>query len=418
MAYLVASQTGLDIIGPPRLVRLNPNIRQKTRGNAALCLRLGHGSGTPTLVGECRGEPIRAYPRGEEPTAAEASREFEHAAALINGVARHTPGKGAGLVASARSPSESIYEAMVHRFVGAHEVLQALAPCEARFQGWGDGRGVRGAAAAAAWPGRQGTFEWIAYRQPSRIGTPRRIDFDVGRVLDASFPTTFDNVDRRHKRLRIVPQTPCPVLAGVRGIEPSQLIEAGRTIGPERPEGWLLFATNQATNDHVRPVGADDLRPFTNARVTVTVSRKPETLPGGHVWVRAHAGSVELDLVAFEPTKDFRDAVRELRAGETVQAYGGTHEDPSVLALERVDLLASPPVKAHRSPTCVCGRRMENRGRSEGYRCPSCRQTTALADVSQGEGRPVGSWEVPVCARRHLARPVALRELATEGLVT
>ena len=34
-----------DLIGYPRLVRLNPNIPWKTRGNGAICLRLGAGRG-------------------------------------------------------------------------------------------------------------------------------------------------------------------------------------------------------------------------------------------------------------------------------------------------------------------------------------------------------------------------------------
>jgi tRNA(Ile2)-agmatinylcytidine synthase len=38
-------QNELDLIGYPRLVRLNPNIPWKTRGNGAVCVRLGTGKG-------------------------------------------------------------------------------------------------------------------------------------------------------------------------------------------------------------------------------------------------------------------------------------------------------------------------------------------------------------------------------------
>src|SRR2546427_12382734 len=53
-----------DLIGYPRLVRLNPNIPWKTRGNGAVCLRFGEGVGPPSVVGSIAGRPIRAYARG------------------------------------------------------------------------------------------------------------------------------------------------------------------------------------------------------------------------------------------------------------------------------------------------------------------------------------------------------------------
>src|SRR5207247_4031559 len=60
-----------DLVGYPRLVRLNPNIPWKTRGNAAVCLRIGSGRGRPMTVGELGGKPIQMFPRGrgdEPPT--------------------------------------------------------------------------------------------------------------------------------------------------------------------------------------------------------------------------------------------------------------------------------------------------------------------------------------------------------------
>src|SRR5712691_12669580 len=50
--------TDLDLVGYPRLVRLNPNIPWKTRGNGAICLRIGNGEGRPRVVGESSGRPI------------------------------------------------------------------------------------------------------------------------------------------------------------------------------------------------------------------------------------------------------------------------------------------------------------------------------------------------------------------------
>src|SRR5438046_9938317 len=53
-----------DLIGYPRLVRLNPNIPWKTRGNGAVCMGFGEGVGRPFVVGSIAGRPIQAYSRG------------------------------------------------------------------------------------------------------------------------------------------------------------------------------------------------------------------------------------------------------------------------------------------------------------------------------------------------------------------
>src|SRR3989442_11950354 len=52
-----------DLIGYPRLVRLNPTIPWKTRGNGAVCLRFGRGLGRKTLVGDFDGRPVWSFPR-------------------------------------------------------------------------------------------------------------------------------------------------------------------------------------------------------------------------------------------------------------------------------------------------------------------------------------------------------------------
>src|SRR2546427_672498 len=55
-----------DLIGYPRLVRLNPNIPWKTRGNAAVWLRIGSGRGQPMKVGELGGR-MRSFVIGRNP---------------------------------------------------------------------------------------------------------------------------------------------------------------------------------------------------------------------------------------------------------------------------------------------------------------------------------------------------------------
>jgi len=75
----LAHEHRLDVLGEPRLVRLNPNVPWKTRGNAALSLRLGRGHGRSRIIGELHGRPVRAYSAGRAPTD-RATSEFRDAA--------------------------------------------------------------------------------------------------------------------------------------------------------------------------------------------------------------------------------------------------------------------------------------------------------------------------------------------------
>jgi len=57
-------ENGIDIIGYPRLVRLNPNIPWKTRGNGAVAIRAGRGNGREILIGEFEGKKLFAFTNG------------------------------------------------------------------------------------------------------------------------------------------------------------------------------------------------------------------------------------------------------------------------------------------------------------------------------------------------------------------
>src|SRR2546422_8240365 len=77
---LVRALPGLDLIGFPRLVRLNPNIPWKTRGNGAVCLRFGRGRGPKFQVGELGGQAVWAFDRG---VSTPPSREIEDAVSAV-----------------------------------------------------------------------------------------------------------------------------------------------------------------------------------------------------------------------------------------------------------------------------------------------------------------------------------------------
>ncbi len=404
---------GIDIIGYPRLVRLNPNVPHKTRGNGAVAIQLGHGRGSAHIVGHDGSHAILGYPEGDELSSTEEEHAFAVAQRLIQETARlDDPKTHPGLVMTPSRPRARLYKAAVRRYVGLPEAVEELTAAGTKFVGWKAGRGVLGAAAALAWPGKEGTYEWIAYRAPDRWGTPRTLDASLGAELDAHHPSTFDNWDPLHDHLRVAPASPCPVLAGIRGTDAEDLHRAAQRLGPETARGALLFATNQATDDHFSAVAVAGTRSFTSPTLHAKVLATPVTVAGGHVFVRVADETGRIDLAAFEPTKEFRQVVRALRPGDALRAHGGTHTDPTLVSLEKLELLDSPPSRREQSPDCSsCGGRMKNRGRDAPRRCPRCR-TRAPSLVATEAGARIGAYEVPVAVRRHLTRPLKLDRLA------
>ena len=55
-----------DLIGHPRLVRLNPNVPWKTRGNGAVALVFGKGTGRKKQIGSIENNSIFTFEKGKE----------------------------------------------------------------------------------------------------------------------------------------------------------------------------------------------------------------------------------------------------------------------------------------------------------------------------------------------------------------
>ena len=81
----------------------------------------------------------------------------------------------------------------------------------ARYRGWKNRRGLIGATAAVSSIFPDTTYEILAYRDPSRWGTPREVDREsLFAAEEATFPHTWDTVDPANRVVVCVPHTPDP----------------------------------------------------------------------------------------------------------------------------------------------------------------------------------------------------------------
>ncbi len=397
-----------DLIGYPRLVRLNPNIPWKTRGNGALCLRFGVGVGEPFQVGLIRGKRVEAYP-GSRPVMSDENlwRTCERAIMELSDL--EDPDTMPGLVVTRVRPPPSLYWRGVRDVLSWKEVEPFLDDADFHVAPKGV-RGLIGALAAISWRPLDRTYEVLAYRMRERWGSIRSVREEDVMSLDKRFPATFNNYDYENGHMAIVPNSPCPVLLGIRGDVAGELPRAFSTVECEQAEKWLLFETNQGTDEHLAGRRVSELKPHVSAIVDGTVSARPRSLQGGHVVFSLDDGDA-VDCVAYEPTKAFRKVVLHLTNGDEVRAYGSVRENPRSINLEKLGVLKLRPVRMKvANPRCrSCGRRMKSSGRGAGYRCRPCGSwvPSEAADFRPlARGIREGLYEPPVVARRHLSKPI------------
>jgi len=374
------------------LVRLNPAVERKTRGNAALAIHTDLDADRAADIARDELEPLAEtddprtspglvvadcdpdeVPDAVAEFAADAVREFhalDDALALID---------DAGFEAAGRAGGHGRIGALAA--VGAHRA----------FDEW--------------------THELIAYREFDRCGTPREVDeASLFAAADDAYPDAWDTVDRVENEAVCVPSAPGPILYGLRGDDPDALRGMADRIDAEPIERTALFRTNQGTDAHLRDASVDDLADLRDGRayrVDCVVDGEPETREGGHVFVpiRATEGGATIDAAAFEPTKRFRDRVRALRPDDELTVCGEVSDGAvklekfAVRGLNRTELA---------TPTCPdCGTRMSSAGRDQGYRCRDCGTSApGKVDVEIARDLERGWYEVPPCARRHVAKPL------------
>ncbi|ADD04762.1 tRNA(Ile2) 2-agmatinylcytidine synthetase TiaS [Natrialba magadii ATCC 43099] len=406
------------------LVRLNPAVEYKTRGNAALAIHT-----------DC--DPARAFEisQGVLESLAETRDERTNPGLVVADVDPDA-GEDAIPASLARFSTRAIRD---HLSRAAAETLIT----DHDYQSWhaGNGRGRIGALAAiGAWRALSDwTYEQISYREPERWGTPREVDHNsVFAAAAAGYPDVWDTVDRGENEPVCVPHTPGPILHGIRGDYPEAVHRVAEQIDSEPVYSSHLFVTNQGTDVHLRDVtvtvGADSGSGITEAdtgaattttlqdgrayRLDARVVAEPETRRGGHVFVDVEPKGVAVDdadstasspstlsCAAFEPTKRFRDHVRALRPGDRLtvcgELAGGTLklEKVAIRDLDTTDLV---------TPVCPdCERTMESAGRDQGYRCRDCGTDAPGKERTEIErGLELGWYEVPPCARRHIAKPL------------
>lgn len=381
---------GFNTIGYPRLIRLNPFARFKTRGNGALSFKLNVKS-----VEDIHKVKEIVLKKVEELSELDDERTNPGVVFYCGEI-------------TVELQSYSIKA--IQNIISIEEAEKFADKIGAEFFKFKKGRGIIGALAAIGCPDTDKTYELLTYRIPQNYGKKRQIDYEsVFQMNKTTYPETFDNVDIGNCYIAIEPNTPCPILYGIRGESESAVLNAGKMVKVyEDVAKAAVFETNQHTDMHLLKTDKiSDMEKFKCYIVEGNVKDFPYTREGGHVIFILEDESGEIPCAAYEPTKEFRDIVRKLAHGDKVRAYGGIGEK-GTLNIEKFELLELAKIYETKNPLCECGKRMKSAGSGKGYKCKcGMKLRDGAKDVIEVK-RDIkkGFYEVPPTARRHLSKPL------------
>lgn len=384
---------GIAIEGHPRLIRLNPFARFKTRGNGGISFKIDMGRHSNEKI-ELAKEIIL--------------KNVEELSQLS--CENTNPGivfyKGEITAEMRNYAIKAIYS-----IISIEEAENFAKKIGAEIHKFKKGRGIIGSIAAISCPLKDYTYELLTYRSKENYGKKRLIDKNSVYEMDQKTLDTFENIDINNEYIAIEPKTPCPILYGIRGESVDGLKLAKNIVKVNEPiENYCIFKTNQHTDMHLQNVSKiEEMEKYGCYIVSGYVKENPHVIEGGHVFFTLADDSGEIEAAAYEPTKEFRNIVKELISGDQVQLFGGIGCG-GTFNIEKIRIISLNKKQHFKNPICVCGKRMTSAGKNKGFKCKKCgNKLTDTEKISIEEERDLIEgkfYETPVSARRHLAKPL------------
>lgn len=354
----------------PRLVRLWPFAKQRTRGNAAVAVE---------LITENESELLIHLDQWWQ----------QHIESLkgVLGTSDHSERTQYPADPGMIWTSESMTDEAFYKSAVSSEIELQNVPEVTRY--WG-GNGRIGATAAVLWPAAQCTYEAIAWRSNEAEGRRQLDEVALAEVEDLK--DTFLCRNPKLGTSLLAPRGNSPVLFGIRswtkdGAQHAlDILEQGNDTEPTK--GSLVFQTNQATGDHLEePVEA--------------YVRSKSILKKGHVVLETTQGT----WMAFRQSGHIALLSQWVIKGDLLIGNGLRDED-DVLHLELLKVKKS--ISEQKRPLCVrCNKSMKSMGKKQGLRCKRCNLTSDRGWVEVERIPPFQNWvQPPPSSRRHLSKPL------------
>ena len=381
----------VKFIDYPYLIRFNPNVPWKTRGNGAVALKIK--TQKPNLIKKNIIKYIQKYSAVDD--GANPGLVFYEHKEIPENFAKF--GKMA-----------------LYRLVGRKEVKKFIEDNGLETYHLGNGQGLIGAIGAIGYDFRDHTFELISYRDKENFGKKREILKDsVKKMQQLTFPKTFNSFDESKNRMLIAPHGPDPVLFGVRGEDPDAVIKGASLVkSNEKFCGYMIFRSSQGTGDHLQnELDVETLKPFSSGYVIGKISKKPQTVLGGHVFFSISANGTTVKCAVYKPTR-LATIAEKMMEGDLVKIGGGVRKSSKkhkqVLNVEFLEILDLKKHVVMVNPICKrCDKHMKSKGKNQGYQCSKCGNTSMIKIRQEIPRQIKKQFYLPVVsAHRHLTRPM------------
>lgn len=374
----------------PRLIRFNPNIPWKTRGNGAVALKIQTDS--PQKI---KKKVIRFITKFSD---------------LQNGA-----NPGVVFFEEDTIPKEfaKFSSAALWKLISRKDAKKFISENKLESFYLGNGQGLVGAIGAIGYGFNDHTFELLSYRKKSHFGKKRKIiSSSVKQMQEKTYPRTYNSYDDKKNRVLFAPHGPDPVFFGIRGEDPKSVLFASKLVKThERPVGHLIFKSNQGTGDHLQnELDVFALRPYLSGIITGVVSRQPQMEKGKHVTFSIIKDGIEVSCAVYRPTGITKDAMSLIK-GDKIRVGGGIRKSSvkhgRTLNVEFFEILKLQKKAVLVNPLCTkCNKRMKSKGRNQGFECIRCGQKAQNKTMLESPRKVKTKLYIPQpSAHRHLTRP-------------
>ncbi|WP_067959190.1 tRNA(Ile)(2)-agmatinylcytidine synthase [Nitrosopumilus sp. Nsub] len=375
----------------PKLIRFNPNIPWKTRGNGAVSLKIK--TNQPSKIKNQIKNLVSKYSDTEN-------------------------GANPGLVffESDLIPSEftKFSNLALWQLINRNNAKKFVKKNNLDFYYEGNGQGLIGAISAIGYDFNDHTLELLSYRKKRRFGKKRIISTDsVKKMQEETFPYTFNSFDTKRGRVLITPHGPDPVFYGVRGENVDSLVTATQILqSDEKLDGYMIFKSNQGTGDHLKnELNSETMKPYASGTLIGTVSNIPKITKGGHVFFTINSKNNEFWCAVYKET-GMSTIASNLIIGDKISVGGGVRKAsknfPRIINLEFIKIISLKKNLSKTNPICKkCKKKMKSKGRNQGFQCIKCGAKNLKKTSLEIPRQIKKQLYIPkISAHRHLTRPL------------
>ena len=418
----------------PRLVRLNPDIPWKTRGNASIAIVLSNENYNIYLddIKNLIHTELVSYISSNYPVAGHSQPTFIVAdfdyillkSEFFKDIYRKAI-KSTLNVNVIREKTAKIIEDGIGKRIFIESVL-------------GD-RGIVGSLASIGYLFEEGdyTFELLAYKKEDEKAKENgNLNAIYSYFLENEDISTFGNIDTYSKKTIITPHGPDPVLFGLRGDNPLVLVTVFKelqTLYENLIDDWMIFKSNQGTDIHHQNLDHLVENPlYSQIEVLIFKLKKKEVLPSGHyIFKMVTSGydsllASDMELACYKEALKMREVLEKIE-GECLLLLNGNirpnletstitlNLEKSYVILLKTNLLTVKII----CPRCL--NLLESMGREKGLRCRKCGYRVQVRDnlkISLNKDLVTTVLHEPPMYQRHLTKPLKRfgREIITKSI--